>query len=328
VGSRFEEPSPQFPRLRSTRRGMNWPGLLAWSTKYHDGTAPSQFKPLSDEDRAFLEKAMEEAFGKMEDPNKIMQEAIEQINSKDRTDESIATALEVLDKCCDDVDCARNVEKLNGLQPLIDLLRTHSGPIRVRTLEILALLFSNNPDIQQAGVRRGAMKVFAGLVGECPRGSDERAKAFRALVALVRQVAVFEETLLRGAGGIAIILSCLEPEEDARSREKAASFVRSLAADGRFQDDEAAALIKAVVPLLRGIVDEGTQYREVVTGCTFELLRTFPGKCTPEAQDAIRERFAKVQAEKDPEAETELAGLMQCLAALGDGGMATAPPAA
>jgi hypothetical protein len=77
--------------------GINWPGLLAWSTKYHDGTAPSQFKQMSDEDRAFLEKAMKEAFGNVEDPNKIFQEAIEQIKSADRTDESISTALEIID---------------------------------------------------------------------------------------------------------------------------------------------------------------------------------------------------------------------------------------
>merc|ERR1740138_1941449 len=103
---------------------------------------------------------MEEAFGQIEDPNKLMQEAIGQIQSAERTDESITTALEILDKCCDDPDCARNAEKLGGIQPLLDLLTTHEGPLRCRTLEILALLFSNNPSIQKVGMERGAMKAL------------------------------------------------------------------------------------------------------------------------------------------------------------------------
>lgn len=306
---------------------MNWPGLLAWSTKHHDGTKPSKFKPLSGEDRVFLEKAMEEAFGKVVDPNKVMMEAVGQISSKDRTDEIIATALEVLDKCCDDVDCARNIEKLGGLQPLLDLLGTHSGAIRVRTLEILALMMSNNEKIQEAGVKRGAMKAFLSIIKEVPKDSEERGKAFRALVALVRQVQVFEETLLRGAGGMSVIMSFLEPEEDARAREKAASFVRSLAADGRFQADEADAVIKAIAKLLRGVSTEGLQYREVVTDSMFELLSSFPGTVPAEAKEAVRERLAKLQKEPGPEADNELNGLQQCLALL-DGGVATAPPAA
>eukprot|EP00414_Alexandrium_minutum_P003202 CAMPEP_0113818390 /NCGR_PEP_ID=MMETSP0328-20130328/216_1 /TAXON_ID=39455 /ORGANISM="Alexandrium minutum" /LENGTH=305 /DNA_ID=CAMNT_0000786325 /DNA_START=123 /DNA_END=1041 /DNA_ORIENTATION=+ /assembly_acc=CAM_ASM_000350 len=305
---------------------MTGPGTTRLELNHHDGTRPSNFKPLSDEDREFLEKAMEEAFGKIEDPNKIMQEAIAQINSKERTDESIATALEVMDKCCDDVDCARNIEKLNGLQPLIDLLETHSGAIRVRTLEVLALLFSNNPNIQQAGVKRGAMKACLKIISDCPKASEERGKAFRALVALVRQVEVFEETLLRGAGGVGIILSFLEPDEEARSREKAASFVRSLATDGRFQADEAVAIIGAITQLIRGITDEGLQYREMAAESLHELLRAFPGKCTPETKEAVVARMVKLKKAQDADTETELSSLEQCLAFAGESG-AAAPAA-
>jgi len=31
-------------------KGIDWSGLLKWSVNYHDGTAPSNFKPLSKED--------------------------------------------------------------------------------------------------------------------------------------------------------------------------------------------------------------------------------------------------------------------------------------
>merc|ERR1719265_2260018 len=101
---------------------------------------------------------MEEAFGKIEYPNLPLEEAQEQIKAPERTDVTITTALEVIDKCCDDPDCARNCEKLDGLQPLLDLLDTHRGVISNRALEILALLFANNPNIQEAGSRRGAVE--------------------------------------------------------------------------------------------------------------------------------------------------------------------------
>jgi hypothetical protein len=39
---------------------VNWPGLLNWSTNFHDGTHPSNFKPMSDEDKEWLEGAMKE----------------------------------------------------------------------------------------------------------------------------------------------------------------------------------------------------------------------------------------------------------------------------
>ena len=45
---------------RFIEMAVNWPGLMAWSTQYHDGTAPSNFTKMSDENREFLEKAMED----------------------------------------------------------------------------------------------------------------------------------------------------------------------------------------------------------------------------------------------------------------------------
>lgn len=295
---------------------VNWPGLLAWSTKYHDGTAPSQFKQMTEEDRRFLEKAMEEAFGKIVDPNEVMREAINQVKAENRTDESIITALEIIDRCCDDPDCARNAEKLDGLQPMIDLLKTHSGSIRIRALEILALFFSNNPHIQEVGMRRGAMAAFLQLFKDCPAGSEERSKAFRSLVALVRQVQPYEETFLRKEDGVAIIVSCLSREEDPRTREKAASFVRSLAGDGRLLAEDVAPLAKAVAPLFEDIDQQNIQYRETMSSCALELVHAHPSQCPAELKAAVEARIPQLQGASEQDSEHELASLKECLAAL------------
>lgn len=216
---------------------VNWPGLMAWSTKHHDGTQASEFKPLSDEDRKFLEAAMQEAFSHIEDPNQIMLEAVNLIKSEERTDATIITALEIIDRCCDDPDCARNADKLGGMQTLIDLAQAKGGCIRVRTLEILALFLSNNPSMQEVGLRRGFLEVFLGLVRNAPVGSEERLKAFRSLVALVRAVDANEDKFMKDEGGIKLVVECLGCGEDARTREKALNYVTSLGSRQRLQKE-------------------------------------------------------------------------------------------
>lgn len=37
---------------------VDWNGLYKWSMNYQDGTRPSSFKPMSKEDRDWLEAAM------------------------------------------------------------------------------------------------------------------------------------------------------------------------------------------------------------------------------------------------------------------------------
>jgi len=282
--------------------GLDWPGLLAWSTKYHDGTAPSEFKQLSDEDREFLQKAMEQAFGEIEDPNEVMLEAIKQIKAEDRTDASIITALEIIDRSCDDRDCARNAEKLDGVQPLLDLAVTSTGSIKVRTLEILALLFANNPNIQEAGARRGAMKIFIELVKGAPQGSEERSKAFRALVALARGVDALEEQLLKEHDGSNIIVMCMALEEDARSREKALSFVQTLAVTGRLDEIDAKPFAAATTKLFSGNLAEASlQYRETLAMCACEVARISSGEAVLELEAAIKARLESAEADAEVE---------------------------
>lgn len=298
---------------------VNWPGLLAWSTKYHDGTAPSQFKQMSDEDRAFLEKAMEEAFGQIEDPNQVLQECVVKIMAEDRTDESIMTSLEVIDRLCDDPDVARNIEKLKGMQPLLDLARDKGDAIRTRTLEILALLFSNNPNIQDAGAKRGAMDLFLNLTRSAPACSEERSKAFRALVALVRLIRPLEEQFLREKGGLELLVALLSPAEDVRTREKVASFASSGATNGILQEAEAVALAGAVAALLPTAGEGGIQYREVLSGCASELAKVAP-KSMPEAlgtSAAERLKLVRSGAKEDGDNGAEEGALQETLATLG-----------
>ena len=39
---------------------VDWAGLFKFSMQYHDGTTPSEFKEMSEEDRKWLEEAMKQ----------------------------------------------------------------------------------------------------------------------------------------------------------------------------------------------------------------------------------------------------------------------------
>lgn len=295
--------------------GLNWPGLFAWSTKYHDGTAPSNFTVMSDEDRVFLQKAMEEAFGQVEDPNKVLQECISKIQVEGSTDEEIVTMLEVIDRLCDDTDVARNIEKLGGLRALLDLAREKGGSIRQRTLEILALLFSNNPQIQEAGAKHGALELFLKLTQDAPSNSEERSKSFRALVALVRLVPALEDAFLRTHGGLDLLVILLQATEETRTREKAASFALSAAVNGRLREEEVGKLAEAVSTLLPTLATGPLQYREMVSGCALELVRVAPAHCPAALADGARARLAELQsgAKEEGDNGAEEGALQECV---------------
>lgn len=290
---------------------LNWPGLLAWSTKYHDGTAPSEFKKMSDEDREFLERAMEEAFGQIEDPNKVMQEAVGMITAEDRTEETIMTALEVLDRCCDDPDCSRNADKLGAIQALLDLLEPYPGQIRLRALEFLALIFSNNPIMQKAGADKGGMELLLGLVRGADQGSEDRMKSFRTLVSMTRNVEEYETKLLRELGGSAVIVACMDPEEDSKTREKSVSFVRSLVANGIVSSEEVAQFADSLQQLFNSTLgDESIQYRETLAGTAVELALSDPDCCASSGlADAAKARLEAASAQADEDVAGELEAL-------------------
>ena len=44
----------------SKQNNIDWQGLFNWSTQYHDGTAPSNFAPMGDDDKEWLAKALEQ----------------------------------------------------------------------------------------------------------------------------------------------------------------------------------------------------------------------------------------------------------------------------
>ncbi|CAD7962476.1 unnamed protein product [Amoebophrya sp. A25] len=209
---------------------VDWPGLLTWSTKYHDGTAPTEFKRMSKEDKEFLEKAMEDAFSKIEDFNKVLDDGLRKLEAAEDAETAIV-ACEIIDRCVDDPDCARNLEVFNGIAPLLKNALSTNADVSERCCSILSMMLANNEQMQKAAI--GKHKALEVLF---PRGSaDERLlqtrKKIKLLADIVRGLPEAEEAFITEHVGIGwLCRALLEPPRAAEQSDSASSSTSEYAA--------------------------------------------------------------------------------------------------
>lgn len=135
---------------------INWPGLLKWSTKYSDGTVDTS-KRLSPEDIEFLQGAIKECLSKIEDPYEAMDEAVNNFKSNDEG--IILAAAKIVERLLDEYpEIARNLNKINAVDPLLQLIESENVHILESVLQIFSLALSNNPDLQDVVFKKGALK--------------------------------------------------------------------------------------------------------------------------------------------------------------------------
>lgn len=221
---------------------MDWPGLLAWSTKYHDGTEPSKFNVMSDEDKKFLEKAMEQAMSTIEDFNQTLKDGLAKLSQglENKDQALMIVALEIIDRCIDDPDCCRNLEVFGGLAPMFACLGkeeksgdvVEESEVARRACEILSLMLSNNDALQKASVfKHGALDR---LLDSSNGFSKDR---FSVLSAAVRGQPECTELFLSQKNGMSFLFSILRENTTEASYQsksgkilarKAALFIRHL----------------------------------------------------------------------------------------------------
>jgi len=156
-----------------------WNAVLKWSLAQHDGTSDSSHvSAMSEEDRKFLSDAMEsmvvDEIGEMrkiiatlklpEEPEKLRQisdllelKQMESESKEEVDDEALLqmivnkkqTALEDLEDYVVGIDRAQDLHKIEGLAPLIQLLRSRFTPIRASAANVLGTVVQNNPKCQQ-----------------------------------------------------------------------------------------------------------------------------------------------------------------------------------
>lgn len=126
-----------------------WLGLLRWSLNHQDGTKPSEYSQMSEENRKWLEQALKEG---VRDDVQRMGEIMQDIKDAKKDIEHTETLIDELRDITEQIDMAGVFIKLGGLQFLIALLKTAELSLRPLIASALATLAQNNPAVQIAMV--------------------------------------------------------------------------------------------------------------------------------------------------------------------------------
>ena len=177
-----------------------WLGLLKWSlSQQGDGTTKSEAKPMSAENKAWLERVMKEA---VKDEPSRMKEMIERFKELLETDkegeheEEVEALLDELHLMVEQIDMAKVFTKFGGLTSLLLLLRsTRLGDdVRAEAAGIIAALAQNNYDVQEEMFKAMTVKVLVGIYSEALSASAGlRGKIIMAISCIVRQHPPSEE---------------------------------------------------------------------------------------------------------------------------------------
>ena len=193
-----------------------WLGLLKWSLAYSDGTSPTKASPMSDEDKAFLEKVMKEGIidenERMKEILKVVTEGLEDVKSSSEQSENnnnnsdtndnqemvdeIGDLLQELRDIVEQIDYARAFMAMKGLPFLLGCISQQEVPksIRMSCLGVLATMASNNPPVQKELLNMGAIKTLSEVFQSTPtEDAVFRAKVIQSLSGAVRSDEMAEQ---------------------------------------------------------------------------------------------------------------------------------------
>lgn len=172
-------------------------GILKWTlgqTEESDGTTAAT---TSAEDREWLLKAMD---AMMVDQVDVLQECVDALksggDSSSNSDEAIVElqerALDQLMDVVEDINYARDLGTIGGLEPLLALLSSTRPSLRQKSANVLGTLVQNAPVCQQWALDRGAL---VNILEQC--GQETVPKVFVKLIfALASLCRGFEPALI------------------------------------------------------------------------------------------------------------------------------------
>lgn len=292
---------------------VNWPGLLAWSSKHHDGTKDAKdFKPLSDEDKEFLEGALAEAFKGQVDANEMMHEALQKIHSAGDDSDVVNTALEVVDKCCDYPDVPKNLARLGGVPIMLKLLEHPDVHAACRGTALFTIMLSSNSEVQKA---TAADHGIAKLIKFTERGDEAFFRGLSCLAALVRHEPELEKDFVKHHHGDKLLKNALGKDKSMRVRTKGASLLRHLLVEKQLWPSEMLDQFAQCVADILPMEIDHMQYGETLAALTSALYDHFKDSRSRAPRDdglhalceAAKQRIAALKKlDEDRSAEIDL----------------------
>ena len=233
----------------------------------------------------------------MEDHNEMMKEALEKIQKDFEDSDSVYTALEVVDKCCDNLDVPRNLHKFGGVEIMLKVLEHPNSDIACKGAALFTLMLSNNPVVQKVTGEKNALDAIYKF---SDRGEEPFFRALGLASALIRHESDLEDKFVAGAGS-GLIVKALSPDQSVRIRTKGGSLLRHLLLENKIKAGDANILkiaegLTAILPL---DIDH-ISYGEVVASISSSLYQIMPtGEVMDKFKNAASDRQAQLKQQND-----------------------------
>jgi len=141
---------------------MDWKGLLNWTLKYQDGTVNKDLKPMSEEDRKFIEDAYESVcINEMKEIWKRLDKLKEPEGDSEEDINLRCETLEDLIVLVDGPENARNIVRGKRFNEIVSyFFSTKHKSIKLLLASLLATMMQNDKIIQAAAIDFGIFKVL------------------------------------------------------------------------------------------------------------------------------------------------------------------------
>ncbi len=141
-----------------------------------------------------------------------------------------------IDRCVDDPDCCRNLDKFGGVAALLAVAGGDNAAVAAPAADIIGLMLANNETLQRRAFQTEKDGGHDALVSANLLRAPLGARRLRVLAAIVRGVAENERDFCERheGSGVALLLRALTEVEDGddaqadvrKLHERAANFLR------------------------------------------------------------------------------------------------------
>lgn len=289
-----------------------WNAILRWSiAQPSDGTRASEFKPMSDEDKKFLDDVMKsmvvDEIGEMkkivatlnlplnaEDIKRMYDDAeLKQIEVESKESITAAqlllmvvakkvTAIEDLEDYIGTIDRAQDLHKIQGLEPLLRHLECDYDNLAWRAASVLGSLVQNNPQTQETVTKLGAIPKLITVLNKhkLSNTTDEHncvSKALYALSGLLRHYDPALNAYIINKGPYQLLDVLINPKTTVVNERKVVNVLHYLATHQHTKDDMAELLVTGkgyMTKLISFIGSEDVILREGVVKLLIAIFST------------------------------------------------------
>ena len=225
-------PSAYLPLLRMstavsgmTNESAAAAGAAATPTPTTAEAAVDLSKPMDPERAAWLKEALAAS---VVDPVAEMKKVVADATKADAKAEERAAALERLVGFVENIDLARDLHKIGGLKPVVELVSKGETPdVRANAAMVLGSAVQNNPEPQSWALELGALAALKELLSRPDVTPKERAKGLFALSSVVRHHDLATIEFLTKHAGFALLAQSLDDggHEDFLAARRKALFL-------------------------------------------------------------------------------------------------------